>query len=126
MATAGDLDEIEEVDTNCILMENLQQASTSDGGTVEQCPATVEETRALYDSLYNKLAIEVENVNSVNQNLKETNAELTTELARYKNQEKAAKFVQDFKPLINEADESLDKQKTLEHEIDSLLRAVVS
>ncbi|GJX59840.1 hypothetical protein Tco_0291230 [Tanacetum coccineum] len=106
---AADMDwtwnEIEEVDANCILMENLQQASTSgyrltnahvydsvgiadDGGTVEQCPATVEETRALYDSLYNKLAIEVENVNSVNQNLKETNAELTTELARYKNQEK--------------------------------------
>ncbi|GJR84460.1 retrovirus-related pol polyprotein from transposon TNT 1-94 [Tanacetum coccineum] len=57
-----------------------------DGGTVEQCPATVEETRALYDSLYNNLAIEVENVNSVNQNLKATNVELTTELARYKKQ----------------------------------------
>ncbi|GJS64653.1 retrovirus-related pol polyprotein from transposon TNT 1-94 [Tanacetum coccineum] len=125
MAAAGDLDEIEEVDANCILMENLQQASTSgtqtdkapvydsdgiaevhnynncydneifnmftqeeqytdllepipephqvqqndinvisdvpcvehDGGTVEQCSATVEETRPLYDSLYNNLAI---------------------------------------------------------------------
>nr|GFC13470.1 hypothetical protein [Tanacetum cinerariifolium] len=29
MAAAGDLDEIEEVNANCILMENLQQASTS-------------------------------------------------------------------------------------------------
>nr|GEX21897.1 putative ribonuclease H-like domain-containing protein [Tanacetum cinerariifolium] len=29
MATAGDLDEIEEVNANCILMANLQQASTS-------------------------------------------------------------------------------------------------
>nr|GEY50742.1 hypothetical protein [Tanacetum cinerariifolium] len=29
MATAADLDEIEEVDVNCILMANLQQASTS-------------------------------------------------------------------------------------------------
>ncbi|GJZ15368.1 gag-pol polyprotein, partial [Tanacetum coccineum] len=29
MAAAGDLDEIEVVDANCILMENLQQASTS-------------------------------------------------------------------------------------------------
>nr|GEV62406.1 hypothetical protein [Tanacetum cinerariifolium] len=29
MATAGDLDEIEEINANCILMENLQQASTS-------------------------------------------------------------------------------------------------
>ncbi|GKC28975.1 hypothetical protein Tco_1036269 [Tanacetum coccineum] len=38
----------------------------------------------------------------------------------------AAKFVRDFKSLANEADESLDKQKTLEREIDRLLRAVVS
>nr|GEZ99891.1 hypothetical protein [Tanacetum cinerariifolium] len=29
MAAAGDLDEIEEVNTNCILMANLQQSSTS-------------------------------------------------------------------------------------------------
>nr|GFC74578.1 hypothetical protein [Tanacetum cinerariifolium] len=29
MAVAGDLDEIEEVNANCILMANLQQASTS-------------------------------------------------------------------------------------------------
>nr|GEX70704.1 integrase, catalytic region, zinc finger, CCHC-type, peptidase aspartic, catalytic [Tanacetum cinerariifolium] len=57
------------------------------GGTVEQYPANVEETRVLYDSLYNNLAIEVEKVNTVNRKLRETNAELTTELARYKNQE---------------------------------------
>ncbi|GJU32165.1 retrovirus-related pol polyprotein from transposon TNT 1-94 [Tanacetum coccineum] len=81
MAAAGDLEEIEEVNANCILMANLQQASTSgtqtdkapvydsdgsaendsnvifavsnveqSGGTVEQHPATTEETRALYDS----------------------------------------------------------------------------
>nr|GEV65775.1 hypothetical protein [Tanacetum cinerariifolium] len=30
MAAAGDLDEIEEVNANCVLMENLQHASTSD------------------------------------------------------------------------------------------------
>nr|GEX80651.1 hypothetical protein [Tanacetum cinerariifolium] len=152
----NDLDEIEEVDANCILMANLQQASTSgtqtdkapvydsdgsaevhnyencynnkifnmftqeeqytellepipephqvpqndnnvisevssveqSGGTIEQHPANVEETRVLYDSLYNNLAIEVEKVNTVNRKLRETNAELTTELARYKNQEK--------------------------------------
>ncbi|GKD00707.1 hypothetical protein Tco_1170981, partial [Tanacetum coccineum] len=124
MATAADLDEIKEVNANCILMANLQQASTSgtqtdkapvydsDGsvevqlhdncyndeifnmftqeeqytellkpipephqvpqndsnavskvssveqgrGTVEQHPVNVEETRVLYDSLYNNLA----------------------------------------------------------------------
>ncbi|GJS44722.1 retrovirus-related pol polyprotein from transposon TNT 1-94 [Tanacetum coccineum] len=128
----GDLEEIEEVDANCILMANLQQASTSgtqsdkapvydsdgsaevhnynnfydneiynmftqeeqytdllepipephlvqqndsnvisdvpcveqDGGTVEQCRASDEETHALYDSLYNNLAIEVDKVNT--------------------------------------------------------------
>ncbi|GJY62141.1 hypothetical protein Tco_0462798 [Tanacetum coccineum] len=37
----------------------------------------------------------------------------------------ATKFVRDFKSLENETDESLDKQKTLEREIDRLLRAVV-
>ncbi|GKC14992.1 hypothetical protein Tco_1011774, partial [Tanacetum coccineum] len=128
MAAAADLDEIEEVNANCILMANLQQASTSgtqtdkapvydsdgsaevhhydncynndifnmftqeeqytellepipephqvqqndsnvisevssveqSGGTVDQHPATVEETRAYFESLYNNLAIEVE------------------------------------------------------------------
>nr|GEZ77301.1 hypothetical protein [Tanacetum cinerariifolium] len=49
---------------------------------VEQHPANFEETRALYDSLYQNLAVEVEKVNSVNRKLKETNADLTTELAR--------------------------------------------
>nr|GEW85700.1 retrovirus-related Pol polyprotein from transposon TNT 1-94 [Tanacetum cinerariifolium] len=155
MAAAVDLDEIEEVNANCILMAYPQQASTSgthtnkapvydsdgsaevhnyedcydneifnmftqeeqytellkpitephqlpqndntvisevssveqSGGTVEQHPANVEETHVLYDSLYNNLAIEVEKVNTVNRKLRETNAELNTELARFKNQE---------------------------------------
>nr|GFD46513.1 ribonuclease H-like domain-containing protein [Tanacetum cinerariifolium] len=51
MAAAVDLDKIEEVNANCILMANLQQASSS---------------------------VEVEKVNSVNRKLKETNADLTT------------------------------------------------
>nr|GEU84874.1 hypothetical protein [Tanacetum cinerariifolium] len=142
MAAAADLDEIEEVNANCILMANLQQASSSGtqtdsapvydsdgsaevheyenyynneifnmftqeeqytellepipeplqvpqndnevisevtgveqgGETVEQHSANFEETRALYDSLYQKLTVEVEKVNSVNCKLKETNA----------------------------------------------------
>nr|GEW78856.1 hypothetical protein [Tanacetum cinerariifolium] len=126
MAAAANLDEIEEVNANCILMANLQQASSSGtqtdnapvydsdgsaevhenyddneifnmftqeeqytellepileshqvpqndnevisevtsveqgGETVEQHPANFEETRALYDSLYQNLATEVE------------------------------------------------------------------
>nr|GEW64266.1 putative mitochondrial protein [Tanacetum cinerariifolium] len=150
MAAAADLDEIEEVNSNCILMENLQQASTSgtqtdkapvydsdvsveytellepipeshqvpqndndlisevtcveqSGGTVEQHPVNAEETRALYDSLYHNLAIEVEKVNT-----------------------EEAKFVGDFKSLVKEADESLAQQKTIKLEIERLLRAVFS
>nr|GFC38556.1 hypothetical protein [Tanacetum cinerariifolium] len=107
LAAAADLDEIEEVNANCILMANLQQASSSgtptdsapvydsdestevtdveqDGEIVEQHPTNFEETRALYESLNQNLAVEVEKVNSVNRKLKETNVDLTTELARYK------------------------------------------
>ncbi|GKC65047.1 hypothetical protein Tco_1097645 [Tanacetum coccineum] len=158
----ADLDEIEEVNANCILMANLQQALTSgtqtdkapvydsdvsaevlhydncynndifnmftqeeqytellepipephqvqkndsnvifevssveqSRGTVDQYPATVKETRAYFESLYNNLAIKVEKVNSVNRRMKETNVDLTTELARYKNQEKCFEISQ--------------------------------
>nr|GFA30028.1 hypothetical protein [Tanacetum cinerariifolium] len=65
------------------------------GKTVEQHPPNVEETRVLYDSLYNNLAIVVEKINSVNRKLRETNAELTIELARYKNQEKCFEISQE-------------------------------
>ncbi|GJW99162.1 hypothetical protein Tco_0180970 [Tanacetum coccineum] len=159
----GDLEEIEEVNENCILMANLQQASTlgtqtdkapvydsdrsadvhhskncydndifnmftqeeqytellepifepyqvqqndsnvisvvssveQSGGTVEYHPATVEETHAYFESLYNNLAIKVEKVNTINRKMKETNADLTTELARYKNQEKCFEINQE-------------------------------
>nr|GEW38897.1 hypothetical protein [Tanacetum cinerariifolium] len=109
MAVVGDIDEIKKVNASYILMENLQQASTSctqtnkaliydsDGsaellepitephavqqnnstiisvessvehnrGTLEQYLATVEETRAYFESLYNNLVTEVEKVNTV-------------------------------------------------------------
>nr|GFA33678.1 hypothetical protein [Tanacetum cinerariifolium] len=124
MAAAVDLDEIEEVNASCILMANLQQASTSGtqtdnapvydtdgsaendndvisedtsveqgGETVEQHPANFEETGALYESLYQNLEVKVEKVNSVNHKLKETNADLTIELARFKNKKDVLKLV---------------------------------
>ncbi|GJX56834.1 hypothetical protein Tco_0286731 [Tanacetum coccineum] len=142
MAATTNLDEIEEVNANCILMANLQQASTSgtqtdrapvydsdgsaevhhlencydndifnmftqkeqftellelipephqvqqndnnviyavssveqEGGTVEQQPATNEETRAYHESLFHNLTAEVEKVNTVNHKMKETNS----------------------------------------------------
>ncbi|GJR65059.1 hypothetical protein Tco_0011124 [Tanacetum coccineum] len=77
--------QVQQNDNNVVsTISNVEQS----GGTLEQHPATAEETRALYDSLYNNLDTKFETVNSINHNLKETNAELTTELARYKNQEK--------------------------------------
>nr|GEV82879.1 reverse transcriptase domain-containing protein [Tanacetum cinerariifolium] len=127
IATAVDLDKIEEVNANCILMANLQQASTLDingssendndvisedtsveqaGETVEQHPANFEETCALYESLYHNLAIKVEKVNSANRKLKETNADLTTKLARYKNQERCFEINQ-------EKDDKLEKINAL-------------
>ncbi|GKD34181.1 hypothetical protein Tco_1249690 [Tanacetum coccineum] len=128
MATVADLDEIKEVNANCILMANLQQASTSKEqytkllepipephqvsqndsnvmskvssmeqgrGKVEQHSTNVEETRAYHESLFHNLATEAEKVNSVNRKMKETNAELTTELARYKNQERCFEISQE-------------------------------
>ncbi|GJR31168.1 retrovirus-related pol polyprotein from transposon TNT 1-94 [Tanacetum coccineum] len=80
----GVLDEIEEVNANCILMANLQQASIS-GTQTNKAP--------IYHS--------------------------------DRSAEEAAKFVQDFKSLANEADESLAKHKALEFEIERLLRAVI-
>ncbi|GJR33704.1 hypothetical protein Tco_1209388 [Tanacetum coccineum] len=50
---------------------------------------TVEKHLRYFESLTKICALEVEKVNSVNRKLKETNADLTTELARYKNQEKS-------------------------------------
>nr|GEW04359.1 integrase, catalytic region, zinc finger, CCHC-type, peptidase aspartic, catalytic [Tanacetum cinerariifolium] len=179
IAAAADLDEIEEVNANCILMANLQQASTlgtqtdsapiydtdgsakvhencdnneifnmftqeeqytellepipeshqvpqndndvisedtgmeQGGETEEQHPANFEETRALYESLYQNLATEVEKVNSVNRKLKETNANMTTELARYKNQERCF----EIKETLQLAQESRDKMKQMNKEI---------
>nr|GEU34493.1 hypothetical protein [Tanacetum cinerariifolium] len=181
MAAAADQDEIEEVNANCILMANLQQASTSGtqtdstpvydsdgsaevhnyencydneifnmftkeeqytellepipesyqvshndnnvisedtsveqgGETVEQHLANFEETRALYESLYQNLAIEVEKVNSVNRKLKETNADVTTELARYKNQERCFEISQEkYDKLERYLNKQLSKEKS--------------
>ncbi|GJZ40925.1 hypothetical protein Tco_0587811 [Tanacetum coccineum] len=93
-------------------MRNVEQ----DGETVEQHPATVEETHAYFESLYNNWAIEAEKLNMVNRK------------QNFKIQflKEAAKFVRDFKSLAKEADESLTKHKALELEIKCLLRAIFS
>nr|GEY06325.1 hypothetical protein [Tanacetum cinerariifolium] len=73
-----------------------EDTSVEQGGeTIKQHPANFEETRASYESLYHNLAIEVEKVNSVNSKLKETNADMTTELGKYKNQERCFEISQE-------------------------------
>nr|GEY49624.1 copia protein [Tanacetum cinerariifolium] len=101
-----------------------EDTSMEQGGeTVEQHPANFEETRALYESLYQKLAIEVEKVNSVNRKLKETNADLNTELARYKNQERFLlekhdpPVVHNSEETLQLAQESREKMKQMNKEI---------
>ncbi|GJR35775.1 hypothetical protein Tco_1163784 [Tanacetum coccineum] len=97
MVAAADCEEIKEVNANDIFMANLQQASTSgthadkspaymdpSGGELEQHPATIEETRAFYESLYNNLVTEVKNFSTVNRETKEANAKLIADLARYR------------------------------------------
>nr|GEV99722.1 retrovirus-related Pol polyprotein from transposon TNT 1-94 [Tanacetum cinerariifolium] len=183
----ADVDEIEKVNADCILMANLQQASTSGTDkapvydsyrsaevhnyedcydneifnmftqeeqytellepipephqvpqndnnvisdvtsveqsrrTVEQHPANAEETRILYDSLYHNLAIEVEKVNTVNRKLKETNAELTTELARFKNQEKCFEISQEkYDKLKRCYQKSVYQEQCLSKKINAL------
>nr|GFA69926.1 hypothetical protein [Tanacetum cinerariifolium] len=187
MAAAADLDEIEEVNANCILVSNLQQASTSGtqtdsspvydtdrsvevhencddneifnmftqeeqytellepipeshqvpqndndvisedtgvkqgGETVEQHPVNFEETCALYESLYQNLAIKVEKVNSVNRKLKETNADMTTELARYKNQERCFEISQEkYDKLERCYQQSVYQEQCLSKKINAL------
>nr|GEV47990.1 hypothetical protein [Tanacetum cinerariifolium] len=163
MAAAGDLDEIEEVNTNCIFMENLQHASTSgtqldkapvydtDGsaevhlndncydseifnmfthkehytdllepipepqlvpqndnhvtyvapsmvqsrGTIEISSAPNKETHAHQETIYRNLVDQVTQVNMVNCNMRATNAELKSELARYKIQEQRIEISQE-------------------------------
>nr|GFA39528.1 hypothetical protein [Tanacetum cinerariifolium] len=74
--------QVQKNDSNVIYKVSSMEQS---GGTVDQHPATVEETLAYFESLYNNLEIKVEKVNSINRKIKETNVDLTTELARYKN-----------------------------------------
>nr|GEY02300.1 hypothetical protein [Tanacetum cinerariifolium] len=99
-----------------------EDTSVEQGGeTIEQHHVNFKETRALYESLYQNLAIEVEKVNSVNRKLKETNADLTTELARYKNQERCFKVSQEkYDKLKRCYQQSVYQEQCLSKKINAL------
>nr|GEX11585.1 hypothetical protein [Tanacetum cinerariifolium] len=99
-----------------------KDTSVEQGGeTVEQHPANFEETHALYELLYQNLEIEVEKVNSVNRKLKETNADLTTELARFKNQERCFEISQEkYDKLERCYQQSVYQEQCLSKKINAL------
>nr|GEW54298.1 hypothetical protein [Tanacetum cinerariifolium] len=122
-AAVADLDEIKEVNANCILMANLQQASTS-GTQTDKAP--------VYDSdgsaEYTELLEPIPEPHQVPQNDNTIISKVTSvEQSRETIEQHPANFEEThFKSLAKEADESLAKQKALELEIERLLRAVVS
>ncbi|GJS14827.1 hypothetical protein Tco_0409299 [Tanacetum coccineum] len=186
---AGDLDEIEEVNANCILMANLQQASSfgtqldkapvydtngsaevqhndnyydndifnmftkeeqytdllepilepqlvpqndnyvtsvapsmvQSGGTVETSSAPNEETRAHQETVYRNLIDQVAQVNIVNRNMRATNAELKSELARYKIQEQHIEISQEkYDKLEKCYQKSVYQEQCLTRKINAL------
>nr|GEY12319.1 hypothetical protein [Tanacetum cinerariifolium] len=144
MAVAADLDEIKEVNANCILMANLQQASTSDlsdDTTPSVARKFLNEVKSTILTLQRvvkqRMTIKTHNwASSAHQELhkivRDENFPIVNQVdARLQNFEiqflkEAFKFVGDFKSLENEADASLAKHKELELEIERLLKAVVS
>nr|GEU77286.1 retrovirus-related Pol polyprotein from transposon TNT 1-94 [Tanacetum cinerariifolium] len=189
MAVAGDLEEIEEVNANCILMVNLQHASTfgnqfdkapvydTEGsakvhlnnngydneifnmftqeeqytdllepipelqlvlqndnhvtyvaprmvqsrGTIETSSAPNEETRANQETVYCNLVDQVTQVNMVNCNMRATNAELKSVLARYKIQEQRIEISQEkYDKLEKYYQKSVYQEQFLTRKINAL------
>nr|GEZ95160.1 ribonuclease H-like domain-containing protein [Tanacetum cinerariifolium] len=143
MATAADLDEIKEVNANCILMANLQQASTSgtqtdktpiydsDGSAevhdYENCDDNEISNMFTQEEQYTELLEPIPDQHQVPQNDNNVISEVTsveqsgeTVEQHPANFEETPKFVGDFKSLAKEADESLAKHKALELEIEHL------
>nr|GEU65734.1 hypothetical protein [Tanacetum cinerariifolium] len=133
IAQPVDLDEIEEVNANCILMANLQQASTSSTQT-DKAPVYDSDGSAevhKYDNccnneIFNMFTQEeqytelLECIPEPHKVLQNDNNVISKVFSVEQN-----KFVRDFKSLAKEADESLAKHKALKLEIERLLRAVV-
>ncbi|GJR37295.1 hypothetical protein Tco_1212979 [Tanacetum coccineum] len=108
---------------------DLVSSVEQDKGIVEQHPATVEETRAYFESLYNNLAIEVEKINALHLSSAKTITTLNEEIANLNNQLSKEKSTVSFlnkvkKKLKSEfkirEDELLDKQIQLENKIKEL------
>nr|GEW55081.1 hypothetical protein [Tanacetum cinerariifolium] len=103
---AGDPDKIEEVNANCILMANLQHASTS---------STQLDKAPVYDTDGSA------EVNMVNCNMRATNAELKSELARYTIQEQSIEISQEkYDKLKKCYQKSVYQEQCLTRKINAL------
>nr|GEV10564.1 hypothetical protein [Tanacetum cinerariifolium] len=118
MTVAGDLDEIEEVNANCILMANLQHASSSEQYTDLLEPIPEPQLVPQNDN----------HITSVSPSMVQSGGTVETNSAP--NEETCAHQETVYRNLVDqvaqEADESLDKQKSLELKIERLLKASVS
>ncbi|GJY45709.1 hypothetical protein Tco_0434772, partial [Tanacetum coccineum] len=123
----GDLDEIEKVNANCILMANLQQASTS-GTQTDNAPVYDSDGSAeLFEPISEPHQVQQNDIDVISAVSSVEQSRRTVEQNPSTIEEtQAAKFIQDFKSLAKEADKSLVKHKALEYEIKRLLKAVVS
>nr|GEY37184.1 ribonuclease H-like domain-containing protein [Tanacetum cinerariifolium] len=83
------------------------------GGTLETSFAPNEETRAHHETVYRNLVDQVAQVNMLNCNMRATNAELKSKLARYKIQEQRI----EIKETLELAQESHEKVRFLKKEI---------
>ncbi|GJZ33175.1 retrovirus-related pol polyprotein from transposon TNT 1-94 [Tanacetum coccineum] len=133
MASAGDIEEIEEVNANCILMANLQQASSSgtqaDKALVYDSDGSAEVHQ--FKNCYNNKIFDIftqeeqytELLESINEPHPAQQNDNNVISANFNVEHSGGTVDQN---LATEADESLDKIKVLEYENERLLRAVVS
>nr|GEX59763.1 reverse transcriptase domain-containing protein [Tanacetum cinerariifolium] len=125
MAAAGDLDEIEEVNANCILKANLQHASTSVYRSLEPIPEPQlvpqndNHVTSVSPSMVQSEGT-VETSSTPNEETP-TNAELKSELARYKIQEQRIEISQEkYDKLKKCYQKSVYQEQCLTRKINAL------
>nr|GEZ43902.1 hypothetical protein [Tanacetum cinerariifolium] len=119
MAAAADLDEIEKVNANCILMANLQQASSS---------VTQTDSTPIYDSDGSaENSFYLKQAQKKQQSLYDGKVLLAKHdpIVVHDSEETLQLAQENFKSLAKEANASLAKHKILELDIERLLKAVV-
>nr|GFA16833.1 hypothetical protein [Tanacetum cinerariifolium] len=126
MAAAADLDEIEEVNANCILMANLQQASTS-GTQTDSAPVYDTDRSAKEQYLSKKINALYLSSGTQIMTLNEQISELNKQLSKEKSTvsfllEEKKRLKSDFKTY---EDNLLDKQILLEKRIKELNNIVL-